>query len=108
MHALYHARSSARKFGGEPEDYLRFHLWFDRSIFHINDKRHRAMFHHSAGIQWLQEQFGEFFTNSAGKTIPLQHIGEQHVIEDVGCIPALSDWLRQVPKEKWHGGKPGI
>jgi hypothetical protein len=30
-HPLRHAESSARKFGGKPEDYLAIHNWFDES-----------------------------------------------------------------------------
>ena len=28
-HTYYHAKSSARVFGGQPEDYLAIHNWFD-------------------------------------------------------------------------------
>jgi hypothetical protein len=30
-HSYHHAVSSARKFGGVPEDYTAVHSWFDRS-----------------------------------------------------------------------------
>ena len=29
MHPYYHASSSARKYGGKPDDYLPLHEWFD-------------------------------------------------------------------------------
>jgi len=31
-HPWQHALSSAKKFGGRPEDYLHLHDWFDGSI----------------------------------------------------------------------------
>ena len=30
-HSWHHAMSSARKFGGEPENYIEIHNWFDAS-----------------------------------------------------------------------------
>ena len=30
-HSYHHAVSSARKWGGVPEDYLAIHTWFDKS-----------------------------------------------------------------------------
>lgn len=107
MDALYHARSSAQKWGGTPEEYLPFHKWFDETSFHVNDKRHRMMRHHSFGIGEMMKLFGEYYTNTAGKTVPLKQIGEQHVVEDIGFIPTVSDWIRGIPREKWMDGRPG-
>lgn len=42
-HALKHAESSARKFGGKAEDYLRAHNSFDESK--SSDFRNRALRH---------------------------------------------------------------
>ena len=104
MHALHHARSSAQRWGGTPEEYLPFHEWFDESKSHIADYRHRMLRHHSLGIQQLQEKFGKYFVNSLGKTIPVQYIGEQHVLEDLKFIPSFSDWVRMIPRERWMNG----
>jgi hypothetical protein len=101
MHALHHARSSASKWGGEPEEYLKFHLWFDESKDHLADVRHRALRHHTLGIQQLIEKFGEFFVTSTGKTVPVRYIGEQHVTEDLGMIPTFADWMRGMPMQRW-------
>ena len=49
-HSWHHAMSSARKFGGEPENYIEIHNWFDASKEIIDDPRHRAMRHHAQGI----------------------------------------------------------
>ena len=45
-HCYHHALSSVRKWGGEPEDYLSLHQWFDEpSKLVTADFRHRARRH---------------------------------------------------------------
>lgn len=46
-HSLHHAESSARKFGGVPEDYLAIHNWFDATKAHLALPGHRALRHHA-------------------------------------------------------------
>lgn len=106
MHAIHHAKSSARKWGGSFEEYLKFHLWFDESKNQLPDVRHRAMRHHTWGIEQLVATFGEVFENSHHKHVPVRYLGEQHVQEDLGCIPTLADWLRHMPMERWMA-QPG-
>jgi hypothetical protein len=38
---LVYAESSAKKFGGKPDDYLAIHNWFDESKAYFADFRHR-------------------------------------------------------------------
>ncbi len=80
-HAHFHAQSSARRFGGAPEDYLAIHQWFDATKEKWADARHRALRHHSQGIFECERQFGVTIPNSAGKDVPVRLIGEQHVME---------------------------
>jgi hypothetical protein len=40
-------------------------------------------------------------TNSDGKPVSTRLLGEQHVLEDLGRIPTLADWLRAIRGEKW-------
>ena len=35
------------------------------------------------------------------KLIPTRWIGEQHVIEDLGFIPTVADWLEKIEMEPW-------
>lgn len=100
-HPWHHSVSSARKWGGQPEDYLPIHNWFDASKAHYADFRHRALRHHSEGIFWCETVFGPTITNSDGSVIPVRWIGEQHVKEDLGRIPTLRDWLRHIKAEPW-------
>ncbi len=97
----HHAESSAKKFGGKPEDYYKLHLWFDESKAGFAHFTHRALRHHSEGIFWLEETFGPTVTNSNGKLIPTRLIGEQHVKEDCGFIPCIKDWLIQMKPVPW-------
>lgn len=100
-HPYYHACSSAKRFGGEPEDYLPLHTWFDDSKAGFADHRHRAMRHHSEGIFWAEQVFGPVIKNSRGVGVPVRLLGEQHVLEDLGRIPSLADWLRCMRRESW-------
>jgi hypothetical protein len=98
---FHHAVSSVRKWGGEPEDYLAIHEWFDESKAHLANFRHRALRHHSQGIYWCADVFGPTITISTGKQIPTRWVGEQHVTEDLGFIPTMADWLKTIQSEPW-------
>lgn len=92
-----HALNSARKHGGKPEDYLKIHDWFDQTKAHVADMRHRAVLHNSFGIYLLEQCFGTNLVNSDGKTVSVRDIGEEHVLEDLGCIPTLVECLKTMP-----------
>ena len=102
-HPYPHSESSARKYGGEPEDYLSIHQWFDESKSSFADIRHRALRHHAEGIFLCEQVFGVTLTNSAGKKVPVRFIGEQHVQEDLGWIPSAADWLKEIRPKSWMG-----
>jgi hypothetical protein len=104
MKPYLHAKSSVHKFGGNIEDYLKFHNWFDQTKAHVADMRHRALLHNAFGIYLLEQQFGVYFTNSDGKVVQVRDIGEQHVLEDLGRIPSLDECFRNLPMENWFGG----
>lgn len=101
-HPLHHAQSSARKYGGKAEDYVAIHSWFDESKSAMGNFRHRALRHHAFGIFECEKIFGISIVNSAGKTVPVRFIAEQHVKEDCGgIIPSVQDWLRKIPAHSW-------
>jgi hypothetical protein len=93
MTPWHHALSSAKKFGGKPEDYINIHEWFDCTKQYTGEWTHRAMRHHAAGIQWCIETFGDAVL-ADGKMVPVKLIAEQHVNEDCGYIPTIQDWLQ--------------
>lgn len=98
---FHHAISSSRKFGGAPEDYIAIHNWFDLTKAHHADFRHRALRHHSEGIFLMESIFGVTITISTGKQVPTRLVGEQHVQEDLGFIPAATEWLKLIKPEPW-------
>lgn len=95
-HPYNHSISSAKKWGGTPEEYQAIHDWFDETKEHYANWRHRALRHHSLGIFEAEQKFGTTITISTGKKVPVRLIGEQHVIEDLGIIPTVADWLRAI------------
>jgi len=107
-HAYHHALSSARRFGGKPEDYQAIHDWFDGTKELEPSFRHRALRHHTHGIFEAERIFGVTITNSDGKQVPVRVISEWHVKEDFsGFIPTVHDWLKGIPQEKWMNPSPG-
>lgn len=99
--AWHHAMSSARKWGGKPEDYINIHYWFDSSKAIMCDFRHRSLRHHAEGIDASLHRFGYIIKNSDGREVPVRWIGEQHVREDFGHIPSFVDWARAIRQEPW-------
>ena len=104
-HAIHHAESSAKKFGGEAREFLAFHEWLDSSKSHLADFRHRALRHHSEGIFQLEQLFGSKITLSTGRVLPVRFVGEQHILEDLGRIPTVQDWLLRIQPEPWMLGR---
>ena len=102
-HPWHHAVRSARLFGGEPDDYIAVHSWFDESKAHLSDLRHRALRHHSEGIFLCERLFGVTLTNSTGKEVPVRLAGEQHVNDDLGWVPTVKDWLQHLDIQPWMG-----
>ncbi len=73
--AHIHSKSSARRFGGQLEDYLEIHIKMDCSKAYISDNRHRSLTHNSF---WIHEVlipfFGSSITNSDGKKVSVKDI----------------------------------
>ena len=105
-----HAKSSSRRFGGKPDDYLDIHNWFDRSKAWFPDNRHRVFTHHSEGIFECERVFGVTRVNSDGRTYSVRDIGEQHISEDFSgkFIPCVADYINNMSMEAWmNNGKGG-
>ena len=108
MKPLVHATNSVRKYGGVVEDYLPIHNFFDHSKSCVADIRHRAVMHNAFGIYVVEQVFGVYVTNAEGKKVSVRQLGEDHVIEDLGFIPSLEHWLRNIPIADWmHGAARG-
>jgi len=105
-HPYHHSISSAKKHGGIWQDYIHIHNWFDETKAHFPDMRHRALRHHAEGIFWCEKEFGVVIINKDGKSIPVRAIGEQHLMEDIGFIPTIADYLKEMNQTGWMY-KPG-
>lgn len=111
-----HAISSARRFGGVPEDYEPIHAFLDSSKIAIADNRHRALTHNSwflthvlervkfanSGPETADHRFPTVI-NSKGKAISIREIGEQHCLEDYKgrFIPSAQDFLSEIEYRDW-------
>lgn len=101
-----HAKNSARKFGGKPEDYIDIHNLMDSSKGTIGDNRHRCLTHNSWFISAdgpLERIFGVVIMNSDGKEVSVRDVGEQHILEDFGMrfIPTPQDYLQEMEMKGW-------
>jgi hypothetical protein len=109
-----HAKNSAKKFGGKPEDYMSIHNLMDSSKDTIGDNRHRTLTHNSWFIGAdgpLEKIFGVVIINSDGREVSVRDIGEQHILEDFGLkfIPTAQDYLEEMEIKNWmNNGKGGV
>jgi hypothetical protein len=99
-----HAKNSVRNHGGKPEDYQAIHDFIDSSKAAVPDMRHRAVLHSAFGIFIVEKAFGVTLTNSDGRVVSVRDIAEEHVIEDLGRIPTLQDYLEHMDLAPWMGG----
>lgn len=106
MKPLIHADNSVKKWGGIVEDYIPVHDFLDSSKAHFPDMRHRALLHSSFGIYIAERVFGTYIINRDGLRISVRDIAELHVLEDMGTIPTVQDYLQHLPSLDWLGGKP--
>jgi|SRR5581483_937799 len=108
---IIHAESSAKRWGGSPEDYIEIHNFMDSSKGAIADNRHRALTHNAWFLSNVLERvFGVHFLNSAGRRVSVRDVGEQHVLEDFGSkfIPSAQDYLENMDFIPWmQNGKEG-
>lgn len=106
MKPIIHSKNSARKHGGKWEDYMEIHNFIDSSKISIADIRHRSLLHNTFGCFLVEKVFGAAITNSDGKIISTREIAEEHVVEDMGYIPTVENWLESMPILPWmKGGK---
>lgn len=93
-HPITHAESSAKRFGGKPEDYLPIHDFLDSSKSVFPDNRHRALTHNSWFIFVVEKVFGHSITiqtdldcdNCHGTAALDGFGGEQEKFADFYCI----------------------
>jgi len=109
MHTVYHAKSSAHKWGGTEEEYMPIHDFLDQSKTSMGDVRHRAALHHTLGCRIAEQRFGVMLKLSTGREVPVRDIAELHIIEDLGWLPSIQDYFKciSLAAAPWIGGNIG-
>lgn len=106
---LIHAQADAKKFGGNYNDYLKIHEWFDETKAWVADGRHRCFRHHAQGIFEAERIFGKIILNSDNKQISVRDIGESHILMDFGgrFIPTAQDYIENMEYLEWFNNGSG-
>ncbi len=65
---------------------------------------HRCVFHSAFGVFLIEDIFGRTLMNSEGIEVSVRDVAEQHVVEDLGFIPSLTDWLHEMTIHPWMIG----
>jgi hypothetical protein len=105
MNSWHHAKSAAKKWGGEPEEYIDVEEFLDSSKQLVGDVRHRSMYHHTAGVWLCQRIFGRvILTGERGIEVPVRLIAERHIIEDLGWLPSPNDYIKNMAINPWMSG----
>jgi len=99
-----HARNRTHRHGGQPAHYQDIHDFIDSSKAASADGRHRLVLHHAFGCYVVEQVFGKTRTNSEGREDSPRDIAEEHIIEDLGFIPSLEHWIRNVQPADWMYG----
>lgn len=105
MKPLTHAQISVKKYGGRIEDYMEIHTFFDTSKATLADVRHRAILHSAFGCFLVEKVFGPYIKNSDNKNISTRQLAEDHIVDDLGFIPTVEKWLKNLPLEPWMDGR---
>lgn len=92
-----HARWSAQRFGGIPQDYHPIHALLECSRLHLPDPRHRVLLHTTLGIQTVEDIFGLELPTG----VPTRLVAEHHIRADLGFIPSVEEALDKLPLEPW-------
>lgn len=104
MKPYLHAKISAKKYGGSFKDYLPIHEFIDSSGSTHADIRHRSLMHHSFGCHLVEKFFGAVLVNSDNKEYSPRDIAEEHVLQDLGFIPNVSNYLDNMQIQNWMSG----
>ena len=121
---IFHALNSAKRFGGIPADYQAIHCKMDSSKRAFPKMTHRLVFHSEYGHRLIEDLIGPSIVNSDGDIVQVKDICHQHTFEDLGFIPTLADYSKELTRDlvkrqvslvhhcrlsaKRFGGEPGL
>jgi hypothetical protein len=104
MKPIYHSRIHCKKYGGVPDDYADIDDFIDSSKACHPDVRHRAILHSSFGCFIVEKVFGRERTNSDGRIYSPRDIAEDHILQDLGFIPSVEQYLNNMNVADWMSG----
>lgn len=103
-----HAKNSVRIWGGKIENYLPIHDLLDLPKIAHPDMRHRSIMHNAMGVMIAEMAFGPFqsFLKADGTVanVATRAICERHILEDVGFLPTVADYLESLVLQDWMTG----
>ncbi len=118
-----HAKSSAKRFGGKPEDYEEIHTFMDSSKSAFPTNAHRCLTHQSWFIFNVIERIKfhnslpctpdnrfPLILNSDRKEVSVRDVAEQHILEDYKgkFIPSAADFLNEMEFKSWMQNGEGV
>ena len=104
MKPFLHSKIHVKKYGGVPEDYADIDDFIDSSKSTVADVRHRAILHSSFGCFIVERIFGRTRINSSGKEYSPRDIAEDHILQDLGFIPTVENYLMNMQIQPWMSG----
>lgn len=104
MKSYLHSKIHCKKYGGSPEDYVDIDDFIDSSKQAVADVRHRTILHSAFGCFIVERVFGRTRVNSDGKTYSPRDVAEDHIIQDLGFIPTMENYLTNMEIQPWMSG----
>lgn len=97
MKPYHHALSTAHRYGGSWQDWIKAHDFFDQSKAIFASMQHRMFLHSDFGLWLAGLVFGPVLEASDGTRIATRLLSVDHQIEDLGRVVTLAEWLREMP-----------
>lgn len=97
MTPFLHAAHTAHRWGGTPADFMAVHVWIDQSKGAWADPRHRAFLHHREGADLCARVVATTPSGTRG----VRDVAEDHIREDLGFLPAVSEWFSNLRPARW-------
>lgn len=104
MKPFLHGKIHVKKHGGKAEDYADIDDFIDSSKAAVPDVRHRAILHSAFGCYIVERAFGRTRINSDGKEYSPRDIAEDHILQDLGFIPTMEQYLNNMAIQPWMSG----
>lgn len=101
---LIHSKSSVKRWGGKPEDYLKIHQLIDSPKATMNNNSARLLTHNTwFAYTIIPEIFGYNIINSDGKSVDTVDIAMLHIAEDFRgrFVPTPQDYLKHLEVQSW-------